>query len=88
MNKDSYFRKYGVDISCEIESIFQDFDDNEKLNTIKMILDNLEMWWGEYFSCQQEEKEYNKLKEIIEKLEELQTMRKDYLLEFLKESEC
>ena len=80
MNKDSYFRQYGVDTTCEIQDIFTDFDDNEKLNTLKMILDNLKLWWGDYIGNEQERIEYNKLKEIIEKLEELQKIRKDYMI--------
>ena len=85
MCNECFFKKYGVDISCKIKDILEEFDDGEKINTIKLILDNLEMWWGDYISCKQEEIEYNKLKEIIEKLEELQKIRKDYLIERLND---
>ena len=78
MKDNLYFKKYGIDISCEIQSIFE-LNDNEKLNAIKMLLDNLNEWWGVCFNCEQEEIEYNKLQEIIQKLEELQTMRKEYI---------
>lgn len=79
MKDNCYFKKYGIDVSCEISSLF-DISDSEKLNAIKMLLDNLEQWWGIYFNCEQEEKEYNKLKEIIEKLDELIKMRNDYVI--------
>lgn len=81
MEDNYYFKKYGIDVSCEISSIFE-LTDSEKLSTIRMILDNLKNWWGEYFNCEQEEIEYNKLLEIIEKLDELEKMRKDYIEEW------
>lgn len=73
-----YFDRYGIDTSCEIASIFE-LSDTEKLNAIKMILDNLKEWWGVCFNCEQEELEYNKLLEIISKLEELQKTREQYI---------
>lgn len=81
-----YFKEYGIDTSCEIESIFE-LTDSEKLNAIKMILDNLKDWWGVYFDCIQEELEYNKLLEVIEKLDELVQMRKDYMSEWDENNE-
>lgn len=81
MEDNYYFKKYGIDVSCEIASIFE-LTDSEKLNTIRMILDNLKNWWGICFNCEQEEIEYNKLLEIIEKLDELEKMRKDYIEEW------
>lgn len=78
MKDNCYFKKYGIDVSCEISSIFE-LSDSEKLNAIRMLLDNLKEWWGLYFNCEQEEIEYNKLLEVIEKLEELQKIRQDYI---------
>ena len=78
-----YFQKYGIDTSCEIASIFE-LSDSEKINAIKMLLDNIKEWWSSYFGCRQEELEYNKLLEVINKLEELEKMRKEYYEEFEK----
>ena len=81
MKDNYYFKKYGIDVSCEIESLFE-ISDTEKLNAIKMLLDNLEEWWGAYINCKQEEIEYNKLKEVIEKLDDLVKIREDYIDEW------
>lgn len=81
MKDNIYFRQYGIDVSCEIASLFE-ISDSEKLNAIKMLLDNLEHWWGVYFDNKQEELEYNKLKEIIEKLDDLIKIREDYINEW------
>lgn len=75
LNNDYYFKKYGIDVSCEIRSIFEVCDDTDKINAVKMILDNLEQWWGTCINNKQEEKEYDKLLEILEKVKELEEMR-------------
>lgn len=82
--KDYYIKKYGVNIDNEI-SILLEEDDTIKLNAIKMLLANLANWWGLCFDCEQEELEYNKLKEVIEKLNELIKMRNDYINEWEEE---
>lgn len=76
LSNDYYFKKYGIDISCAISSIFEVCDDNDRINAIKMILDNLKESWGIYINNEQEEKEYNKLLEILEKVKELEEMRR------------
>lgn len=73
-----YLKRYGIDVCCEIASLF-DSSDTDKLNAIKMLLDNLSEWWGAYFNCEQEKIEYDKLEEVREKLNDLISVRENYI---------
>lgn len=77
-SEDLYLKQYGIDINIPIYGMFE-MDDNEKLSLAKMVLDNLSEWWGEYFNCEQEKIEYDKLEEVREKLNDLISTRENYI---------
>lgn len=57
-------------IEYNLDSILNS-DDNEKLKVVKLILDNLDLWGSESNKYDFHNKNYDKVKDIIDRVDEL-----------------